>query len=142
MELGASINSIRIFRSTCGNAAMAKGSDQPDEMKCARTPRGISESAAKLSSLHRWLDRQIGRSISYRETSDVEEDRLPIALKIDVKSVDYCAASFRPGRYQRSAPFRLLNNIQDRILGICRFLVAKIHTRGEPDIDAARPAKN
>src|ERR1700738_1694075 len=74
----------------------------------------------------------------YRESSGVEEHRLPIALKKDVESVDDCTVSLRPGRYQRSAPLRLLDNVQDRILGICRFFVIKIHARGQADIDAAR----
>src|SRR5260221_7516847 len=74
----------------------------------------------------------------YRESSGVEEHRLPIALKKDVESVDDCTVSLGPGRYQRSAPLRLLDNVQDRILGICRFFVIKIHARGQADIDAAR----
>src|SRR5258707_15428213 len=83
------------------------------------------------SPFYRWLDRQTGRFINATENlSDVEEHRLPIALKIDVECVDDRTVSLRPGRDQRSAPLWLLDDIQHRILGICRFLVAKIHTRG------------
>ena len=46
----ASINSIRMFRNTCGNVAMARSSDQPDEMKWARMPRGMSGWCEALST--------------------------------------------------------------------------------------------
>src|SRR6266436_7994752 len=83
------------------------------------------------SPFYRWLDRQNWSvHLPNRESSDVEEHRLPIALKIDVECVDDRTVSLRPGRDQRSAPLRLLDDVQHRILGICRFLVAKIHTRG------------
>ena len=48
--LDASINSIRMFRNTCGNVAMARSSDQPDEMKWARMPAGMSGWCEALST--------------------------------------------------------------------------------------------
>src|SRR4029079_2717732 len=71
-------------------------------------------------------------------TSNIEEHSLPIALKINVERIDESTVAFRSRRYQCLAPFRLLDNVQDRIIGIRRFLVAKIHARSEADIDAAR----
>src|SRR3954470_1344397 len=45
-----SISSIRMFRNTCGNVAMAGSSDQPDEMKWERMPRGMSGWPEALST--------------------------------------------------------------------------------------------
>jgi hypothetical protein len=50
--------------------------------------------------------------------SNIEEHGFPIALKIDVERIDDRAVPFRPRRYQRFAPLGLLDNVQDRIVGI------------------------
>ena len=71
-------------------------------------------------------------------TSNIEEYGLTIALKMNVEGVDNRTVPFRSRRYQRFASLGLLNNVQDRIVGIRDFLVAKIHARSEADIDAAR----
>ena len=39
-----------MFRNTCGNAAMARSSDQPDEMKWDRMPEGMSGWREALST--------------------------------------------------------------------------------------------
>src|SRR5882724_5325786 len=57
---------------------------------------------------------------------------------MNVEGVDDRAIPFRSRRYQRFAPLGLLDNVQDRIVGIRCVLVAKIHARREADIDAAR----
>src|SRR5258708_24286533 len=57
---------------------------------------------------------------------------------MNVEGVDDRAVPFRSQRYQRFASLGLLDNVQDRIVGIRRFPVAKIHACREADIDAAR----
>src|SRR6185295_15694682 len=76
-----------------------------------------------------------GPDIGAIGTSNIEEHGLSIALKINVEGVDDRTVPFRSRRYQRFAPFGLLNNVQDRIVGIRDLLVAKIHARREADID-------
>src|SRR5215470_5120911 len=47
--LDASINSIRMFRNSCGNAVMIGSQDHPDAMKWARMPAGVSACRDALS---------------------------------------------------------------------------------------------
>src|SRR3979490_161724 len=102
------------------------------------TDARISLSVAKSSSFRQRLDRQVGRFIrKYRKTSDIKEHRLPITLEMDIEGVDGGTVSLGPCCDQHSASLRLLDDVQDRILGVRRFLVAKVHARGQADIDAA-----
>src|ERR1700676_184448 len=74
----------------------------------------------------------------YRKHSDIKEHRLPVALEMDIEGVDDGAVTLGPCSDQALASLRLLDDVQDRILRVRRFLVAKIHAGGEADIDAAR----
>src|SRR6202045_3329876 len=56
---------------------------------------------------------------------------------MDVECVDGDSVAFRSGSDQGFAAFRLLDNIQYRVFGICGLFVAEIHACSEANVDAA-----
>src|SRR5688572_1674171 len=70
--------------------------------------------------------------------SDIEEHRFPVALEMDIEHVAYAVVTGFAARDQSLAPRRLLDDVEDRIVGVRVRLVRKIHAGREADIHAAR----
>src|ERR1700759_739598 len=76
-------------------------------------------------------------TIHLNSFSDVEENRLVRAAEMDVECVDGLALARRTRRDQRLPALRLLDDVQHRVAAVGRGLVAEIHPRRKPDVDAA-----
>src|SRR5205814_10043573 len=70
--------------------------------------------------------------------SYIEEDRLPIALQVDVEPVDDLGAPLFARRDQGAAPDLGFDEVEDGIGGVRGLLVREVHPSIEPDIDTAR----
>src|SRR5438270_9446580 len=76
-----------------------------------------------------------------RPDSDVEEDRLVVALQADVEAVDGGAggaAPIEPLGNEGLAALLPLDQVEHRVVGVGVGLVAEVDPRVEADVDAAR----
>src|SRR5262249_7664494 len=69
--------------------------------------------------------------------SHVEESRFSLTLQVDIERVDGLSVSHRFRRDQGPATFRLLDDVEHRVVGIRGVFIAEIHTSSESDVDSA-----
>src|SRR5215211_5742602 len=68
--------------------------------------------------------------------SDIEENGLALALKIDVEHVRDLPSPLLAARDQGFAPRGLLDDVEDRVCGVGLLLVGEVHPGRKADIDA------